>query len=122
MAYLVLVVEDDKDLREMVCLMLEYSGFDVRSAVDGVDGLARLASEQPDLIVLDVMMPRMDGITMCRHVRETPETAELPIIMMSGKTQEEAITDGLTAGANRYLRKPMSLDLLVQNIQDLLLP
>ncbi len=120
MAYSVLVVEDDKDLREMVCLMLEYSGFDVRSAVDGVDGLARLASEQPDLIILDVMMPRMDGITMCRHVRETPEMAELPIILMSGKTQEEAITDGLTAGANRYLRKPMSLDLLVQNIQDLL--
>ena len=120
MAFSVLVVEDDRELREMVCLMMEVSGFAVQSAGDGLEGLAKLNAKRPDLIVLDVMMPRMDGIAMCRHVRENPDTAELPIVMMSGRTHKQAIAEGLAAGANRYLEKPMPLDVLVQYIHELL--
>lgn len=116
----VLVVEDDSELRDMVCLLLKYNGFDVKAAEDGVDGLDMLSSWRPDLIVLDVMMPRMDGLTMCRQVRQLPETADLPIIMISGRTQGQVIREGLAAGANKYMTKPMSLETLMQNIQELL--
>ena len=116
----VLVVEDDSELRDMVCLMLKYKGFEVKGAEDGIDGLDVLSSWHPDLIVLDVMMPRMDGLTMCRQVRQVPETADLPIIMISGRTQGQVVKEGLAAGANKYMLKPMSLDALMQNIQELL--
>lgn len=116
----VLVVEDDSELREMVSLVLTYNGFEVKEAGDGVAGLDLLASWHPDLIVLDVMMPRMDGVTMCRRVRQEPETAAVPIIMISGRTQGQVIAEGLAAGANKYMIKPMSLDVLVKNINELL--
>ena len=116
----VLVVEDDSELRDMVCLMLTYNGFEVKAAEDGIDGLDVLSSWHPDLIVLDVMMPRMDGLAMCRQVRQVPETADLPIIMISGRTQGQVVKEGLAAGANKYMLKPMSLDALMQNIQELL--
>ena len=120
MVFSVLVVEDDTELRELVCLMLEHNGFEVEEAVDGVDALDKVATWRPDAMILDVMMPRMDGLTVCRKLREVPETAELPIIMISGKTQRKAVAEGLAAGANKYLAKPMPLDLLVQSIHELL--
>ena len=120
MVFSVLVVEDDTELRELVCLMLEHNGFEVEAAVDGVDALAKMDSWRPDAMILDVMMPRMDGLTVCRKLRQVPETAELPIIMISGRAQKKAIAEGLAAGANKYLAKPMPLDLLVQSIHELL--
>jgi two-component system response regulator MprA len=120
MAFSILVVEDDRELRELVCLMLQHNGFEVEEAVDGLDALAKMASWQPDAMVLDVMMPRMDGLTVCRKLRQVPETAELPVVMISGRAQNKAVAEGLAAGANKYLVKPMSLDLLVKCIQELL--
>lgn len=120
MAFSVLVVEDDRELRELVCLMLKHNGFEVREAVDGVDALAKMVSWHPDAMVLDVMMPRMDGLTVCRTLRQAPETAELPVVMISGQGQARAVAEGLAAGANKFLIKPMPLDLLVKCIQELL--
>lgn len=116
----VLVVEDDEELRQLLSFMFEYSGFEARTAVDGVDALDKLEEWRPDAIVLDVMMPRMDGLTVCRRLRAVPETAELPIVMLSGKAQSEGVAEGLAAGANKYLIKPTPLDVLVRNVRELL--
>ncbi len=120
MQFSILVVDDDFGLRELLRQMLEFSGFEVEEAVDGLDALDKIGDFQPDLLVLDVMMPQMDGITLCKRLRAEPETAVLPIIMLSGKTQREAIKEGLTAGANKYLTKPMSFEHLIQSINELL--
>ena len=74
----------------------------------------------PDAMILDVMMPKMDGITLCKRIRQGDVVTDLPIIMLSGKAQQEDIDAGLNAGANRYLPKPMSMDVLLQNLNDLL--
>jgi DNA-binding response OmpR family regulator len=89
-------------------------------AEDGLDALEKIPKCQPDILILDVMMPRMDGLTLCRRLRGVRETAELPIIMLSGKAHHEAIQEGLRAGANRYLVKPTGLDELTRNIDEVL--
>ncbi len=120
MGRLVLVVDDDNEIRQMMCLLLKLHGYETAEAVDGVDALAKINQRQPDLIVLDVMMPKMDGITLCKTLRDDLLTARLPIIMLSGKTTPRAVEEGLEAGADRYLTKPSGLDVLTQTIGDVL--
>jgi two-component system response regulator MprA len=115
----ILVVDDDLGLRALLRHMLELSGFQVVEAVDGVDVLEQMMVCQPDLMILDVMMPRMDGIAVCKTLRRARETADFPIIMLSGKTNRTAVQEGLAAGANKYLEKPMSFELLIQSIKEL---
>ena len=100
--------------------MLQLDGFTIQEAEDGIDALAQIEVHSPDLLILDVMMPRMDGVTLCKLLRERPETAILPIIMLSGKVQPEAEREGLDAGANRYLHKPVPRNILNQEVASLL--
>ena len=116
----ILVVDDDPNLRVLLRQMLGLRGFDVVEAEDGLDALAKVEEAQPDVVVLDVMMPDMDGIAVCKRLRHQPNTANLPIIMLSGKVHQEAIEEGLLAGANRYLRKPIPLADLIANIREVL--
>jgi len=116
----ILVVDDEEYIREMLNLMLQLNGFQVEEAEDGKDALRILQSTKPDIIILDVMMPKMDGISLCKALRNTPETAKLPIIMLSGKTQMNAEKAGLEAGANLYMFKPMKIMELIANIRLLL--
>jgi two-component system response regulator MprA len=119
-AFTILVVDDEPALRDMICQMLELGGFASEEAIDGADALDKIDEDPPDAIILDVMMPHMDGITVCKTVRANPSTADLPIIMLSGKTQKEAIAEGLAAGANKYLCKPASWDELIGGLNELL--
>jgi DNA-binding response OmpR family regulator len=113
----ILVVDDEWRTREMLRMFLEMEGYEVFEAEDGVDAIEKAGLLHPDVMILDVMMPRMDGITACKQLRSTQETAKLPIIMLSGKIQEQAIREGLEAGATTYMTKPMSHKELLGNIR-----
>jgi CheY-like chemotaxis protein len=100
--------------------MLEPAGYQVSGAGDGFEALEKARELQPDIIILDVMMPEMDGITVCRTIRDDLEIAGMPIIMLSGKVHRNAIQEGLEAGANRYLAKPMSRPGLLHELREFL--
>jgi two-component system phosphate regulon response regulator PhoB len=104
----VLVVDDDPDIRDIARLKLEQAGLQVLTEADGEAGLAAALQATPDLLLLDWMMPRMTGIEVCRRLRETAETANLPIILLTAKAQEADIERGFAAGANDYIVKPFS--------------
>lgn len=112
----ILVVDDEWRTREMLRMFLELEGFEVFEAEDGQDAIEKAELYNPNVMILDVMMPRMDGITACKKLRASDKTAALPIIMLSGKTQEQAIREGLEAGATAYMTKPMSHKELLGNI------
>lgn len=116
----VLVVDDEPLTRNLLRLMLEPAGFRVTGAGDGFEALAMARETPPDIMILDVMMPMMDGLTVCKTLRNEQDTADLPIIMLSGKVHREAIQEGLAAGANRYLAKPTSRTGLIQELKQVL--
>ena len=120
MNWSVLVVDDEPLTQDLLRLMLEPAGFRVTGAEHGVEALQKIQQSKPDIMILDVMMPHMDGITVCRKIRSNPETADLPIVMLSGKTHLNAVEEGIEAGANRYLAKPMSRNDLIQNLREVL--
>lgn len=116
----VLVVDDDLRIRDLLREMLRLFGYSVFEAEDGVDALEKVEETLPDVIITDVMMPNMDGITLCKTLRGQTRTAALPIIMLSGKTHLNASEDGISAGATRYLFKPVAMDNLVKNLREVL--
>ena len=120
MSSLVLVVDDDREIRQMLAILLQLHGFDTDEAEDGLIALQKIRQHLPDIVILDVMMPNMDGIALCRLLRQRPETSRLPVVMLSGKAHPQAVEEGLAAGANRYLIKPSGLDVLVPTLQELL--
>ena len=120
MGWSVLVVDDEPLTRNLLRLMLEPAGYRVAGAGDGIEALEKAKELNPDIMILDVMMPAMDGITVCKTIRDDQEIAGLPIIMLSGKVHREAVLEGLEAGANRYLAKPMSRTGLLQEMREVL--
>lgn len=116
----ILLVDDEPNLRKLLRHMLEIGGFEVVEAEDGLDALEKVENYLPDIMILDVMMPFMDGVTVCKKLRAMSKFVELPIIMLSGKTQHEAVQEGLAAGANQYLCKPITVDELLTNVRTFL--
>ena len=110
----VLVVDDDRVLADVVAFTLRRDGFDVIQAYDGAAGLQRWRDEQPDLIILDVNMPKMDGFQVCRQIRSEAET---PIILLTVREDEDDIVSGLEFGADDYIVKPFSPRQLVARIK-----
>ena len=104
----VLVVDDDSDIRELVAFKLEQMGYTVTSEKDGEGGLAAALTEHPDLILLDVMMPKLTGIEVCQRLRDDPGTAGIPVILITAKAQEVDVERGFAAGADDYIVKPFS--------------
>ena len=116
----ILVVDDEPMTRHMLRVMLELEGYQITEAVDGLDALKKIEQEQPDALILDVMMPKMDGITVCEKLRQDPKTRDLPIIMLSGRSHHEAVARGLKAGANKYMGKPMLREDLLAGLREVL--
>jgi two-component system, OmpR family, response regulator MprA len=114
----VLIVDDDPDVRDALRRSLTFEGYDTRTAVDGLDALARVAEEEPELIVLDVLMPRMDGLTAARRLRG--EGSRTPILMLTARDTVGDRVTGLDAGADDYLVKPFELDELLARVRALL--
>jgi two-component system alkaline phosphatase synthesis response regulator PhoP len=116
----ILIVEDERDILQLVTHYLEKEGFRVRSATDGPNGLAAARHERPDLIVLDLMLPGMDGLEVCRKLRTDPLTAITPIMMLTAKAEETDRVVGLELGADDYVVKPFSPKELVARVKALL--
>jgi phosphate regulon transcriptional regulator PhoB len=116
----ILVVEDESDLRELIRYNLEQEGFAVEEAADGVQALERINRRSPDLVVLDLMLPGMSGLEICRKLRSAPQTAALPILVATAKTTEVDRVLGLEMGADDYLVKPFSPRELVARVKALL--
>ncbi|MFY7874635.1 MAG: response regulator, partial [Pirellula sp.] len=116
----VLVVEDDQAISEILVYNLEKAGFDVFKSSDGRDGLNQAQLRLPDLILLDVMLPVMDGTEVCRRLRAQPETATATIIMLTAKSEESDQLIGFSVGADDYVTKPFSVRVLLERIKALL--
>ncbi len=120
MATRILVVEDDPDIAELVARYLEKAGFAVDRAGNGRDALQMIAAKPPDLVVLDLMLPQVDGLEICRRLRADGRTAALPIIMLTARAEESERIVGLEIGADDYVSKPFSPNELVARVRALL--
>jgi len=113
----ILVVEDDPDLVELLSFNLRGCGFTVSTASDGLDALKKARTILPDLILLDLMLPELDGFGVCEILRREPATASIPIIMVTAMSSQFARLAGLEAGANDYITKPFSPKQLIARVQ-----
>lgn len=116
----ILIVEDEANIRQLVRYNLEKEGFQVMEAADGLQGLRTVQREKPDLVLLDLMLPGMDGLEICRTLKGTPSTAALPIIMLTAKAEEVDKIIGLELGADDYMTKPFSPRELIARIKAVL--
>ena len=119
-APLIVVADDDADIVTLVSSVLSKAGFEVAQASNGADALELLRSRSPSLAVLDVSMPALDGLEVLRFARSDPETADLPVILLSARAQEADVRNGYAEGASRYMRKPFSPRELVAAVRELL--
>jgi two-component system alkaline phosphatase synthesis response regulator PhoP len=116
----ILVVEDDPATSRLVDYSLRHEGYDVITAFNGLEGLRKAQKEGPDLVILDVMLPGLDGFEICHRLRAEPATAQLPILMFSAKAQEADKDTGLKVGADDYLAKPAAPAEIVKKVGALL--
>jgi two-component system alkaline phosphatase synthesis response regulator PhoP/two-component system response regulator VicR len=104
----VLVCDDERHIVRLIQVNLERQGYTVVTAFDGREGLEKIRSEKPNLVVLDVMMPYMDGFEVLKTIRREPETENLPVIMLTAKAQDKDVFEGYHYGADMYLTKPFN--------------
>src|SRR3954447_26528420 len=116
----ILVVDDDAELIELISFNLKHAGYSIGTASNGVDAIKKARSLEPDLIVLDVMMPELDGFAVCEILRRDSATAFIPIMMLTALSSELGRLAGLGSGASDFVTKPFSPRLLVQRIDELL--
>ncbi|MCB8933441.1 MAG: response regulator [Fimbriimonadaceae bacterium] len=108
MSLKVLVCDDERHIVRLIQVNLERQGYQVVTAFDGKEGLEKIRSEKPNLVVLDVMMPYMDGFEVLKTLRRDPETESLPVIMLTAKAQDKDVFEGYHYGADMYLTKPFN--------------
>jgi DNA-binding response OmpR family regulator len=114
----ILVVEDDVELVELLCFNLRKAGFSVGTANDGIEALKKARSLGPDLILLDLMLPELDGLAVCDILRRDPATASVPIIILTAMSSQLARFTGLGAGADDFITKPFSPKLLLERVEE----
>ncbi len=116
----ILIAEDEPDIRALIDITLKFGGFDVVTVADGQAAVESATARRPDLILLDVRMPRMTGYEACRALKANPATADIPIVFLSAKGQEDEVRSGLTAGARDYILKPFAPEELIKHVGRLL--
>ena len=116
----ILIIEDDEDIQRLLTYQLVKNGFNVSCADSGEEGLDLLEKEPFDCVILDIMLPSMDGLEVCRRIRRGDKRASIPILMLTARSEEEDIVTGLDSGADDYVTKPFSPKVLVARIQVLL--
>lgn len=116
----IIIVDDDKSTREMLQTALELEGFEVRQAVNGLRLVSALRVEQPDLILLDIMMSWIDGFELCRSIKRNEEFRRIPLIFISAKKGEDDVRHGFEVGCVDYFTKPIDLEKLLGRIRDVL--
>ncbi len=113
----VLIVEDEEDIRDLVSYHLNKEGFQVAAVASGEEALALLEKQVPDLILLDVMLPGIDGFAICQRLRASPRTADVPVMMLTAKSEETDVVRGLNQGATDYVTKPFSPRVLMARVR-----
>ena len=112
----ILIVEDEFDILKLIEFNLKKEGFDVIAVSDGESAIKEVRSNKPDLILLDLMLPGIQGLDVCRIIKSNQETKETPIIMVTAMGQEEDIVKGLETGADDYITKPFSIKVLIDRV------
>ncbi|MDH3901052.1 MAG: response regulator [Gammaproteobacteria bacterium] len=120
MSKTILIVDDEPNIVLSVEFLMKREGFEVHTAEDGQAAIEMLAESRPDLMILDVMMPRKNGFEVCKEVRADPALSGLPIILLSAKGREVEIAKGLSLGADAYITKPFSTHELVARVKEML--
>ncbi len=116
----IVVADDEEDILELVALGLERAGYVIHRAADGEQALALIREHTPDLAILDVAMPKLDGFELTRQLRNDPKTSETKIVLLTARVQEADVDAGLAAGAHDYITKPFSPQELQQRVTGLL--
>jgi CheY-like chemotaxis protein len=116
----ILIAEDERDIRDLVAFTLRFAGHEVFSATNGEEAVEMAPKVNPDLILMDVRMPRMTGYEACKVLKEDPEMKDIPVVFLSAKGQENEIQQGLDAGAEEYLLKPFAPDQLTEHVKTIL--
>ncbi|MCC8190048.1 MAG: response regulator transcription factor [Planctomycetes bacterium] len=116
----ILTIEDDADIRTLILFTLRKDGYAAWGAADGEEGLRLFKAKRPHLVVLDLMLPGMDGMAVCRKIRSLPEGGDVPILMLTARSEEEDVVSGLEAGADDYVAKPFSNRVLSARVRSLL--
>ena len=116
----ILVVDDDRGLVQVYVYFLENEGYEVLTAFDGLEGLEKARKEKPDLIILDIMMPGMDGYEVCHRLQQRPDTARIAVLMVTAKGLVDDQVTGYDAGALEFLTKPVTAKELLDRVRSLL--
>jgi len=116
----ILIAEDERDIRDLVAFTLRFAGYEVVAAANGEEAVELAPRENPDLILMDVRMPRMTGYDACRALKANPKTKDIPVVFLSAKGQESEIQTGLEVGAEEYLLKPFAPDQLTERVRSIL--
>ena len=116
----ILIIEDDPGTTRFLVYTLEQEGYKVLSAEDGLEGLKKARDEHPDLIILDIMLPGMDGYEICHRLRQKPETRTVPVLIVSGRARQDDKNIGLRMGADDYLSKPVDPQTILAKVETML--
>jgi len=116
----ILIAEDERDIRDLIKFTLQYAGHQVIATTNGEEALASALKDAPDLILLDVRMPRMSGYETCKEIKSNKSTQHIPIVFLSAKGQKAEVETGMEAGAEKYIIKPFSPDQLIEQVKTIL--
>ena len=116
----ILLVDDEPSLVKIVARRLEFEGFAVSVAIDGEEAVQKIQTEKPDLVILDVMLPKLSGYAVCRRIKRDPTYQKIPVILFTAKVLERDEKLGLEAGADAYVRKPFRAEELLNQMRELL--
>jgi CheY-like chemotaxis protein len=116
----ILIAEDDQDIRELIGFTLRFADLDVTLTKNGAEAVEKAPGLQPDLILLDVRMPKMTGYEACRELKTNPETSHIPVVILSAKGQEGEIQEGIESGADHYFVKPFAPEDLTKQVKEIL--
>ena len=116
----ILIAEDERDIRELITFTLKFAGHEVIATADGQEAVEAALLEKPDLIILDVRMPRMTGYQACEAIKQNASIRDIPVVFLSAKGQESEVQTGMEAGASEYILKPFSPDVFTHKIKTLL--
>lgn len=118
----ILIVEDEESLLKLESILLTTKGFHVQGVTTGTAALKAVMENPPDLVLLDIMLPEMDGFEVCRQIKSTPQTCHIPVILLTAKKSPEDMARGKEVGADQYITKPFKSSMVIASIERLLSP